>query len=79
VKGVRHPAARFVNPKVMLDKSIFQPYYFPMSKDPYSEMTNQDHAEMSEWFDEREQAFWDDGGPDNYSRCNCEDYPCCGH
>ncbi len=50
-----------------------------MSSNPYDQMTDQDHAEMSEWFDEMEQAFWDDGGPDNYSRCNCEDYPCCGH
>jgi hypothetical protein len=28
-KGVRHPAASFVVPKVGLDKPIFRAYYFP--------------------------------------------------
>ena len=44
--------------------------------DPYSQMTEQHHADLRAWFDEHQPhpPLEDEG-----VRCGCEDYPCCGH
>lgn len=64
----------------MLDEPIFKPYYFPMSSDPYSEMTEQDHSDMCVWIAWVDNKWLDEPVRDDPGlRCNCEDYPCCGH
>jgi len=45
-----------------------------MMSDPYSQMTDDDHASLCAWLDEREsEPMLDDP-----HRCECEDAPCCG-
>lgn len=45
-----------------------------MMSDPYSQMTDDDHASLRAWFDDR------DAEPvcDDPRQCECEDAPCCG-
>ena len=45
-----------------------------MMSDPYSQMTDDDHADLCAWMDDLDaEPVYDDP-----HRCGCEDAPCCG-
>ena len=44
--------------------------------DHYSQFSDDDHADLCAWIDDLDpEPVYDDEGV----RCECEDYPCCGH
>jgi hypothetical protein len=46
-----------------------------MMSNPYSQMTDDDHADLCAWIDDLDaEPVYDDPG----LRCGCEDAPCCG-
>ena len=58
-----------------LDKPPFACYILSMMNDPYSQMTDEDHADLCAWVDDLDaEPVCDDPG----LRCGCEDAPCCG-
>ena len=59
-----------------LDRYPYACYTLTMMSDPYSQMTDDDHADLCAWVDDLEaEPVHDDEG----LRCGCEDAPCCGH
>ena len=58
-----------------LDNRPYVCYILLMMSDPYSQMTDDDHAALCVWLDDRDaEPVCDDPG----LRCGCEDAPCCG-
>ena len=59
-----------------LDNYILLCYIINMMSEPYSQMTDDDHTDLCAWLDDIDtEPVYDDEG----LRCECEDYPCCGH
>ena len=57
-----------------LDNDILLCYIILMMSDPYSQMTDDDHADLCAWMDDLDaEPVYDDP-----HRCGCEDAPCCG-